>query len=482
MKPILIVGAGPCGLTAAVYLTHYGIPVRIIDKKIGPTKTSNAVGVQARTLELLEEVGLASLFKDAGRICTEGAIFHQKKSIAHIELGNHIKSLYNYICMLPQCSTESILIEFLTKKKITVEYNTELTQLVNKKDYVDTTIIKGDDSASESYQFLISADGYNSFVRTQLAIPYSGADYSYKFIMIDSPILPCKQLEKQMVIAAGDKVNMLIFPMQASCRFIAEISQSTEYNVKHDYHTFNDLAKELLPFDISIQPETWSSTFYVHERLAKSYRKNTIFLLGDAVHSHIPAGAQGMNTGMQDAINLSWKIARVIKNSSAIGILDSYELERRQVAQHVLRLTNRMGKTLLSKNILVRTFVTAIASILSRLNNVQKLFSNTLAQLDIHYTSSSLSMGKKSGNISPGHRLSNIPVVAAYEKYILLDGIGDIPLVWGQSYSIIVITHIEHYPWAKNKYCLIRPDRYIAYLGGRKSDVLTYFKCSTSSQ
>lgn len=464
-KNVLIVGAGPCGLTAAAFLTHYGISCRVIDQKKGPVLTSNAIGVQARTLELLEEIDLEQSFLEAGVACKTAEIYLDKKLLINIDMFGHIRSKYPFMCMVPQDKTESILLGFLKKQGVHVEYATRALQIDEKENQVLTQVEFNGKKETIYSEWLIGSDGYHSMVRDVAQVEYEGEDYTYKFILIDAPVEIPSDLEKKTLVGSGDDFTLMMFPTQNSYRLLAEVSESERYQFDPDPEIFRTMVEAVLPGDISIGETIWSSKFYIHERLAKHYRKGRIFLAGDAVHTHLPAGGQGMNTGIQDSINLSWKLAQVIQGRSSNNILNSYMEERRPVAQKVLKLTKKTGKQILNQNPILKFMMKQVIAPLSRVGLLQDILTNTMAQVSIHYRGSSLSKGRSMNGLKPGDRCVDLPLKQLGSNYCLIDGVGNIPEVWKEQFSIELVQHSTLNSKPFKGYCLVRPDRYIAYLG-----------------
>lgn len=464
---VLIVGAGPCGLTAAAFLAHYGVKVRIIDKKSQQTSTSNAIGIQARTLELLEEIGLSSVMTERSLCCSKVNVFKNSNHLGYFDF-DCVDTDYPFICGIPQNETETILIDYLKSKNVNVEYDTELISF-EKTPLGVTAQIKGPDGiAHVDYPWMIAADGYHSQIRESCNIDFIGGDFNYHFIMIDAKIKKGDFPAKELVLASNDQISMFAFPMRESCRFIAEVSRSSYKNSKPTATVFTELTSQLSSYTVTLDQPSWKSDFYVHERLAKQYISDRVMLLGDAAHVHIPAGAQGMNMGMQDAINLSWKLSRVIQKSSPSDILETYEHERRMVAEKVIKMTTMMGKNVLKPNRFTKCLEKYIAPFLLKTKYFQAIIPKKISQTDVSYQSSSIVRGMPIGNFFPGKRIRHLPLNSLGNHYLVLDFESVIPSDWSNKQGITILNGEilgSFFSDIMSGFCVIRPDRYIGFVG-----------------
>lgn len=479
---VLIVGAGPIGLTMAAFLNHFGVKARIIDKKSERTQTSNAVGVHARTMELLNIIGLSEQFSVSGRHMRSVKFFNKQQSFAEFDF-SALSSKYNYICDVPQWQTEEILIQHLETHGITVERDVTLSTLDVEQDGVIASLESARGVQTVRTQWLLACDGYRSTVREAIKIPYQGEDLKYHFMMIDAPVTWSDSLDS-MSLGLGSELSMAMFPMNNSVRMIAEVSHSNKYKNLHsaDEHVFSEMAEECFPGTMKISKPLWESSFWIHERLAQHYRRGRILLAGDAAHAHSPAGGQGMNTGMQDAINLSWKLAWVIKGYAGEKLLASYEEERRPVAANVIQKSTLATKMGMTHNPFVNFVRNHVLPTLSHLQFVQHKMINTIAELTVNYRESSVVCGKGDGYYAPGDRAPCLTSCEYGYKYCLLDfngDAGDLEHVKKCTDRLVVVsanngTIDSSWP-SKKGYCLIRPDNYIAYIGSEKADIENYF-------
>lgn len=470
--PVLIVGAGPVGLTMALFLHRHGVPCRIIDKRSEPTTTSNAVGIHARTLELMSTLGITDELMKHGRKVTTVEIGSQMKPLAKWEM-KRINSTYNYALCVPQSQTEQILLKHLSNAGIEVERDCELTGLSQDRDSCTAHIKTKQGEIDITSQWLVSCDGYHSAVRDQLRdVSYDGDDMQMRFIMIDAPVeVENEELLDKITVYSNSNVTLMLFPMLETVRFAAEISNCHRYDDIDvaDEVIFNEIAKTVLPYSIKIGKPVWSTKFWIHERLASQYRSGRVFLAGDASHAHSPAGGQGMNTGMQDAINLAWKLALVYHSKSNESLLDSYETERRPVAQNVLNKSSKLTHLMVTDNKFVTTVRDTIMPLLSSFGGIQNHMVNELGETSVHYRSSPLNAGENTSHVHPGD-LCPLHELRVNDECILLDFNGDL-----EPNGIKIISgtpeQAETLGLKQGGYCLIRPDGYIAYIGKEKPDV-----------
>jgi 2-polyprenyl-6-methoxyphenol hydroxylase-like FAD-dependent oxidoreductase len=476
---VLIVGAGPVGLTMASFLQHYGVSFRIIDKKDQPTQTSNAVGVQARTLELLEEIGLSEKIAAGGRHIRSAHYFMHRKKIGTLDF-NTVQSRYPYVCCIPQSKTEAVFNEHLTQAGITIERSTTLENIEKTNDSLLATIKNAQGNEIIYANYVIACDGYHSTVREFADIKYEGKDLGYRFLMIDSPVTWDQSLDS-MYIATANGLALAMFPMKDSVRMIADISKSPALKKleQADEKVFSEIVKQCLGTNtMKISKPLWQSAFWIHERLSNHYRDGNIFFMGDAAHAHSPAGGQGMNTGMQDAINLAWKLVLAIKHKGNKKLLDSFETERRPVAKTLITNASKATNIMLSNNplyMLVRKF---IFPRLLGMKSFKAAMSTAIAEVNINYRKSPLVSGNVQGNIKPGMRITSLHTPLK-GKHLLIDTAGDARNQLNDYQNIIDIVDLAQAPEALKYlqgYCLIRPDYYVAYVGSKVEDIKNYLR------
>ena len=342
---VVIVGAGPVGLTAACMLRYFGIDFVIIDKKESPTETSNALLINMRTLQLLHALGVSEKFITAGKKLEGFTIFASKKEVASLDVPTDFP--YDFLLTLPQSNTESILRQYLTDNGVSILDGTELLSFSQDNGQVQAKVQHGDEEQEVEAKLMLACDGYNSFVRKQCGIHYPGDNLKSHFIMIDAEFKAEVPANRMAVFLQRNlMMGVIPFAENGKCRILAEVGRHKLFN-SIDVPTLADMqaiAAECVPGAYEINNLTWASKFWVHEHLANQYNQDNIYLLGDAAHAHSPAGGMGMNTGMQDAINLCWKINMFLNYNLSKHILSTYVEERRPVAEDVISLSSQMTK------------------------------------------------------------------------------------------------------------------------------------------
>lgn len=408
--PVLIVGAGPTGLTAAAELSRHGIAYRIIDKKPEPTVASNAAWIQSRTLELFELLDLTDEFIRLGQKC-QAMNFYANGELSFKIPFDQTDSNYPFIIMLAQAETEAILIDHLKKHNHQVEFSIELVDVKQENGMVVSTIKHPNGRLEEIYsQWLIACDGANSTVRTKANIYFPGEDLQAQFIVADAEIDSLMSKHEIHFFFAENTV-FLAFPL-GSNRYRISANLNLDYPRKiFSEKEIIELAQERAHGNYYVKQVAWISPFWVHSKVITTMRDGSLFFAGDAAHTFSPASGQGMNTGIQDAFNLAWKLALVIKHHAKAEILDTYQAERYPLADNMVELNETFTKMALYND-----------DFLSKLNEYRKLIANdashittTIAnkvtQLDIQYKDSALVDSHSDLDVhakAPGTRAPNV--------------------------------------------------------------------------
>ena len=396
---VLIVGAGPTGLMLANQLVRRGVRIRIIDGHAGPARESRALGVQARTLEIYSHMGLADQAVALGKRADGAVLWAQGRRAARVPLGDIGRDIspYPYLLVLGQDDNERLLGDALHGRGLAVQWNTELVGLTQDTDHVTATLKNADGTRTDvTVLWLAGCDGARSSVRELSGIAFEGAPYQHVFFVADV------QMTGSM---APDVLNVylwrsgfhLLFPMRGVDHWrIVGILPS--YLRGRDDLTFEETIPALrheVGTELSFQACNWYSTYRIHHRRAARFHDRRVFLLGDAAHVHSPVGGQGMNTGLQDAYNLAWKLALVVSGRAGSDLLHSYQDERLPVANHLLKCTDRLFSLIVSDSRLaglVRTRdMPKIMGLALRAAGLQRVFFRTISQTGIRYRSSPLS-------------------------------------------------------------------------------------------
>ncbi|WP_375489375.1 FAD-dependent monooxygenase [uncultured Jatrophihabitans sp.] len=338
-SPVLVVGAGPVGLTAALMLARHGTPVRVIDRNDGPTNLSKALVVWQRTLETLGPV----LSHD--RFCAEHPVLEQvvistggrrRGRLPMPDRGTGVPP-----CVLvPQSATERILLAGLADLGVQVERNTELTAVEPGDESVACELTSTSGSSSVRTPWLVACDGSHSVTRHALGLEFPGHAVTHRWLLADFDLVPDTANDEHAIQIQLARGIAALFPMgNDRFRLIADLGATdvegeTPTLTKDEVQAVLDEHTDL---GYRIASMHWVSCFGVNERQVASYVHGRVLLAGDAAHVHSPAGGQGMNTGMQDAANLAWKVALVERGAAPPALLDSYQAERHPVGAAVVK-------------------------------------------------------------------------------------------------------------------------------------------------
>jgi len=385
--PVLIVGAGPTGLTMACELARRGIPFRIIDKKPERTLTSNAVGMQPRTIELLDQMGIVNQFLKEGNFCNAAHMHVKGKTLGRISF-NQLDSFYKFVLMIPQSETERLLLDRLAEFNKEVERTLELIDLKQENNTVISTI-KDSEGNTETLtsDWLIGCDGANSMIRQKSGIVFPGEDLPEQFVVADAQ-MDSFQSNTELHVYFNKGTLFAVFALGSNkYRIAANIHQSHPRKIFVEKEV-KEIVNERSYGDYSVSAVSWISPFWIHSKIVNTMRSGAIFLAGDAAHIHSPAGGQGMNTGIQDAYNLAWKLSLVINGHANPTLLDSYHGERYPVVSKIVQRTERFTKAALFENPFLINLRNCVFKILFSQPKLLKKISMIVTQLAIQYKNS----------------------------------------------------------------------------------------------
>jgi 2-polyprenyl-6-methoxyphenol hydroxylase-like FAD-dependent oxidoreductase len=396
---VLIVGAGPTGLMLANQLARRGVRPIIIDRHSGPAQQSRAMAVQARTLEIYSKMGIARTALEIGELGTAANMWANGRWAARIPVGDIGQSLspYPFVLMLGQDDNEHIMGDKLRQLGVDMAWNTELVSFEQLPDHVDVTLKQpGGSVRTIQAKWVAGCDGSRSPVREMSHIGFPGAPYEHTFFVADTVATgPMKQGELNVYLWKDG--FHLFFPMRGKdhWRVIGILPDALRHR---DDLTFEEVVPSIrheAGASVAFTACNWFSTYRIHHRAAERFRDRRCFLLGDAAHIHSPMGAQGMNTGLQDAYNLAWKLALVVQGRAEPALLDSYEQERIPVAETLLRTTDRAFQLAVSDSWLaglVRSRIIAkVAAQAMKIGRLRTLAFRTISQIGISYPASALS-------------------------------------------------------------------------------------------
>jgi 2-polyprenyl-6-methoxyphenol hydroxylase-like FAD-dependent oxidoreductase len=484
--PVLIVGAGPTGLVLALWLTAMGVPVRIIDKTAAPGTSSRALALHARTLELYRQLDLADEVVARGHHVSAATLWVAGKKIRRIvprAVGEDVTP-YARLQIFPQDEHERLLTGRLAGMGVEVERPVELLDYREEEGGVAARLSTPNGEEEWRGAYLLGADGARSTVRRIAGVGFPGSTYSQVFYVADvEGSGPAMDGELHADIDWTDPLG--VFPLSEKGR--ARLIGTVQDRPGVEALTFADVASRATRhMKIEVERVNWFSVYRVHKRVAEHFRKGRVFLLGDAAHIHSPAGGQGMNTGIGDAINLAWKIAAVLKGEAPERLLDTYEAERIAFARKLLVTTDRMFGFMTGTGKLAEFLrVWLLPYVLPALAGIRPFREwrfRTMSQIAITYRGQALSEGS-AGRIAGGDRL---PWVGGGEEdnHAALARIGWQVHVYGEAAADVAAwCHKNNVPLhvfaftaaharaglARDGLYLIRPDTYIALAGVRTS-------------
>jgi len=341
---VLVAGAGPAGLMLANWLTRLGVDCVVVDRKQGPTQESRALIVQARSLEIYDQLGMGEEVDAAGRHVTSASIWQGTEQAAHIEIGAWGTGLtpHPYIFTLEQSRNEELLLAHLGEQGGGVEWETSLERWETGEEGVIATLASPDGGERElRARYLCAADGAASLVRERLTVSFEGSTNPHRFYVAD--VLASGSLgagDFNMKLATGTLAIAVPMSEDGRWRVIGVVPESVLDDRDPSFEDVRPTLRE--SFGIEVGEVRWFASYRVNHRVAGSFREGPVFLVGDAGHIHSPVGGQGMNTGLCDAHNLAWKLAMVTSGRCEDSLLDTYDAERRPFAEGLVKSTDRL--------------------------------------------------------------------------------------------------------------------------------------------
>jgi 2-polyprenyl-6-methoxyphenol hydroxylase-like FAD-dependent oxidoreductase len=482
---VLIAGAGPTGLVLAISLARRGVRFRLIDGASGPGEHSRAMVVHARTLEFYSQFGFADEMVGQGikvgaahlRESSEGGGFREITAVSFSDLGDGI-SPYPFALCFPQDDHEHFLLRKLEAAGGAVDWNAKLTGFVQDGRGVHATIEHAQGRTEEAEaDYICGCDGAHSVVRDTLELGFRGGTYDQLFYVADTKI--AAGFRPDLYVSLGAHILALMLPVRSSGmqRLIGLVP--ADLSNRQDL-TFESIRANVEPLlDVKVTEVNWFATYRVHHRVAERFRVSRAFLLGDAGHIHSPAGGQGMNTGIGDAVNLGWKLADVLHGRAEPALLDTYETERIAFARTLVSTTDRAFTSLVAQGlrgeVTRRILAPLFFSLATRFTISRHVFFRRLSQTHIHYPDSRLSEGK-AGRVRGGDRLpwvkdgakDNFAPLISFDWQIHVYGKIDAEF---KASSVRLDLPLQHFEWSngarnaglqQNAAYLVRPDGYVA--------------------
>ena len=423
-RPVVIVGAGPTGLTAAMELTRFGIPVRLVDTYTSPPETSRALAVQSRTMELMQQRGLAEEMLRNGNRGFAAALYTNGEVLGKVDFRN-VDSRFNFVLLLPQFETERVLREHLERAGVRVETGTEMvafSQAAGPTSGVGVTLRKSNGDLEEvDAGYVIDAEGAHSLVRHTMNLPFEGVSLPNTYAVVDLYIdgdVP----EDELSIYIAETGLLAAFPM-GNRRFRIIVTEKHAVAPDAPPPDLNETYAAWMQgvgIPVQFRDLQWSSRFRINSRALNQLRHGKIFFAGDSAHIHSPAGGQGMNTGIQDAMNLCWKLAMVYRGEATDGLLDTYNEERLPIIHDLVYRTERATDIVNSNSHVVHTLLRHILPLAFSFDAIRRQGATIVTELGANYRTSSLS-GKteRNGAVHAGDRVPDVVIEAEGDVRLL---------------------------------------------------------------
>jgi 2-polyprenyl-6-methoxyphenol hydroxylase-like FAD-dependent oxidoreductase len=421
---VVIVGAGPTGLSLACQFVRHGVDFVVVEKNEGVTPYSKAIGVQARTLEIYEQLGLSQEAVARGAVAGKGRMLVGGEVRGEMDFSNLGAGLspYPFVLMLEQSKNERLLYEYLQGHGKEVRWRSELESFAQAGAGV-TARVKSPDGASRTIEarYLVGCDGAKSPVRHALGLGFEGSTFERMFYVADVQV-DWRFSHDALHVCLAKESFVVFFPLKGEGRYRI-VGVFPEEFAKEEgevlYEEIERRIKQEAALELDLHDVEWFSTYKVHTRHVSKFSAGRCFLAGDAAHVHSPAGAQGMNTGIQDAYNLAWKMALVLKGDADEKLLDTYDEERLENARNLLQTTDRMFQLAAGPewflSFLRTNILPPLAKYILSLDTVKKFIFPVVSQIGINYRHGSLSRhaGDKDFKVKAGDRMPYFTVEGA---------------------------------------------------------------------
>jgi len=408
---VIIVGAGPTGLVLANLLEIWGVDFLLIDQKESPTPSSKAFGIHARSLEVFHQIGVVEEFLEKGKTDNTVHIHRKGKPVVDISIQELLpgETLFPYFLILPQNHTETILANHLENRGGAIHWQHQLKSFHEGANGVQAVLEHRGEIIETRAKFLVGCDGANSTIRQGKEIPFPGRTYSPAFFLADVKVKGEVAHGDIYFLAAPQHLSLMFsFPEPDSFRIFNFVNEGVDLQEgeKLTLEMLKQILHKSTDLDINIDKLEWSSVFKIHSRVAENFAKGPILLAGDAAHIHSPVGGQGMNTGIQDAHNLAWKISFLLKGLAKDAILHTYQEERKPIARNLHWSTDLFFLNAIKKNVfgdLVRLYLMPTGfALLTRAAAIRKGIFRRVSQLAIKYRFGSFNRNSsKIGFLSP---------------------------------------------------------------------------------
>jgi 2-polyprenyl-6-methoxyphenol hydroxylase-like FAD-dependent oxidoreductase len=467
MTKVLVVGAGPTGLMLAGDLAAAGVDVKILERRAEESNLTRAFAVHARTLELLDMRGIADELVSQGFPLPEVRVHLGRREIVFNM--RHPDSRFPYTLVVRQARTEALLEKRARGLGVEIVHGTEVTDLRQDTDGVTVTV---NGERTERAGYVVGCDGAHSTVRRLLGVRFSGRSYDTRIVLADS------RFDRDLPLAVNPFVGrdgVVLLPPYGDGWYRATIWDRTRQHVPLDQpvdiEEVRDSVRRIAGDDLGLAEMRWSMRFLSERRQAERYRVGRIFLAGDAAHVHSPLGAMGMSTGIQDAANLSWKLAAAVQGWAPPWLLDTYQAERHPAGRTTLRFTDLMMRLAVAPGP-VRLLRSVLAPAIMNRHRVSEAVRRTLSGLGIAYPVPAGTVGSPMA----GSRVPDLPLTVdgtgtrLYELmrgggFVLVDTEGGARAAAAPWRDHVLAVRAEGALVGSATALLIRPDGYLAWSG-----------------
>lgn len=417
---VLIIGAGPTGLMLANQLNKFGINFIVADCKSSPTEQSRALAVSARSMELYQQLGLSDTVIEQSTDVVGFKIFMEGKNKADISLkglGKGLSDFENFMNAFEQNKNEKLLSDNLIEHNHSIHWNYEFVSFTEKQNNIDVELKNSvtNEILIVNTKYLVGCEGARSPIRHQLGLTFEGGTYENKFFVADT-VLDWEFGYDKVILVPTPFVFITFFPLKGEkkIRVIGTLPREFENQEEIDFEALEKVIRDSTKLELDFKEVSWHSVYKLHHRSANAFKKGNVFLAGDSAHIHSPAGGQGMNTGLQDAHNLAWKLAFVLKGIAKEELLNTYNEERYPFAKALLNSTDKGFTFLAGDSFWVRTLRKYLMiPMMSKLLSIQKFRTfafKKISQIAYSYKAYSLSKSnsKQSLKFNKGDRIPYI--------------------------------------------------------------------------